>query len=149
MINNKFLLMIFRLIVGGVFIWAAVTKISDPLSFAQDVKNYQLVGQSLSFLTAILLPWVELIAGIFLIIGIFPRSSALIISALLIIFILLVTVTIIRGLEVECGCFGTFSRKADFWLILEDSAWLVMSLVLLLSPANDFCLLKKKYKSIP
>lgn len=139
--------MILRLIVGGVFIWASVTKIADPLAFAQDVRNYRLVGQALSFVTAIILPWVELIAGVCLIIGVFPRSSSLLISGLLVFFIVLVSVTMIRGIDVDCGCFGTFSRKADLWLILEDSAWLVMSLILLFSPANDFCLLKRARKT--
>ena len=143
-LKSKPILIVFRLIVGGVFIWAAVTKIADPLSFAQDVKNYRVVGQTLSFLTAIFLPWVELIAGVSLIIGIFPRSSALVISGLLVFFIILIAVTIIRGIDVDCGCFGTFSRKADFLLILEDSIWLIMSLVLLFSRENDFCLLKRK-----
>ncbi len=141
--KNRLFLLLLRLVVGGVFIWAAVTKIADPLSFAQDVRNYRLVGLSLSFVTAIILPWVELIAGIFLIIGIFPRSGALLISGLLVFFIILVAVTMLRGIDVECGCFGTFSRKADLGLILEDLLWLVMSLALLFSPENDFCLLKK------
>lgn len=148
MLRNKYFLLLLRLIVGGVFIWAAVTKIADPLTFAQDVRNYRLVGQTLSFLTALILPWIELIAGICLIIGVFPRSSALLISGLLTFFILLVAITIIRGIDVECGCFGTFSRKADLWLILEDSVWLTMSLILLFSPANDFSLLRKKNQSL-
>ncbi len=135
--------MLLRLIVGGIFIWAAVTKIADPLSFAQNIRNYRLVGQTLSFATAIILPWLELIAGICLIVGVFPRSSALLVSGLLVFFIILVTVTILRGIDVDCGCFGTFSRKADLWLILEDSLWLAMSLVLLFSSENDFCLLRK------
>lgn len=141
--KNRLFLLLLRLVVGGVFIWAAVTKIADPLSFAQDVRNYRLVGQSLSFVTAIILPWVELLAGVCLIIGIFPRSSALLISGLLVFFIILVAVTMLRGIDVECGCFGTFNRKADLWLILEDLLWLVMSLALLFSPENEFCLLKK------
>ncbi|MCX8160235.1 MAG: DoxX family membrane protein [Candidatus Saccharicenans sp.] len=145
--KNRYFLQLLRFIVGGVFIWAAVTKIADPLAFAQDVRNYRLVGQALSFLTAIILPWVELIAGICLIIGIFPRSAALMISVLLLFFIILVAVTMLRGIDVDCGCFGTFSRKADLWLILEDSLWLVMSLVLLFSPANEFCWLKATKKT--
>jgi uncharacterized membrane protein YphA (DoxX/SURF4 family) len=141
---NKYVLLVFRLIVGGIFIWAGFSKIADPLSFAQNIKNYQLVGQTLSFLTAIFLPWVELIAGFWLIIGLYQKSSALLISCLLFFFIVLVAITKARGLNVDCGCFGTFSRQADWWLIAEDSLWLAISLVLLFSPANDFCLLKGK-----
>lgn len=143
-LRNKIFLLLLRLVVGGVFIWAAVTKIADPLTFAQDVSNYRLVGRTLSFLTAIILPYVELIAGLFLIVGIFPRASALLISGLLMFFIVLVAVTILRGIDVECGCFGTFSRKADIWLIVEDTVWFIMALVLLFSPENDFCLLKPR-----
>ncbi|MDI6845711.1 MAG: MauE/DoxX family redox-associated membrane protein [Candidatus Saccharicenans sp.] len=146
LVNNKLILLLLRIVVGGIFILAAVTKIADPLSFARDVKNYRLVGQTLSFFTAITLPWIELVAGVFLIAGFFPRSSALVVSGLLVFFILLVTVTIIRGIDVTCGCFGTFSRKADLWLIFEDTVWLVMAMVLLLSPGNDFCLLKRSRK---
>ena len=144
MLQNRNVLLIFRLIVGGVFIWAGISKIADPLSFAQNVRNYQLVGPALSFLTAIFLPWVELIAGMWLIVGIYPRSSALLISCLLMFFIVLVLITMARGLDVDCGCFGTFSRRADWQLIAEDSLWLALSLALLFSPANDFCLLRKK-----
>ncbi|MDD8020722.1 MAG: DoxX family membrane protein [Acidobacteriota bacterium] len=144
MLQNKYILLVFRLIVGGVFIWAGVSKIVDPLSFAQDVRSYQLVGQTLSFLTALFLPWVELIAGVWLIAGIYPRASAMLISCLLAFFIILVAITIARGLNVECGCFGTFSRRADIWLIVEDSIWLILSLILLFSPGNDFGLLKKQ-----
>ncbi len=142
--KNKYILFAFRLIVGGIFIWAGVSKIADPLSFAQNIRNYQLVGQSLSFVTAVFLPWVELIAGLWLIIGLYPKSSALLISCLLGFFIVLVAITMARGLNVDCGCFGTFSRQADWWLIAEDSLWLALSLVLLFSPANDFCLFKGK-----
>lgn len=145
--KNRYFLMLLRIIVGGVFIWASVTKIADPLAFAQDVRNYRLVGQTLSFVTAIILPWVELIAGVCLIIGVFPRSSALLISGLLVFFIVLVAITMVRGLDVDCGCFGTFSRKADLGLILEDSLWLIMSLILLFSPSNDFYLLKRPKKT--
>ncbi len=142
MLRNRVFLILFRLIVGGVFIWAAVTKIADPLDFAQNIKNYRVVGQTLSFITAIILPYVELVAGLFLIVGVFPRSSALLISGLLLFFIILVALTVLRGIDVDCGCFGTFSRKADLWLILEDTIWLIMALVLLFSPENEFCLLK-------
>ncbi len=144
MLQNRKVLIIFRLIVGGVFIWAGISKIADPLSFAQNVRNYQLVGPALSFLTAIFLPWVELIAGVWLIVGIYPKSSALLISCLLLFFIVLVLITMARGLDVDCGCFGTFSRRADWRLIAEDSLWLALSLALLFSPANDFCLFRKK-----
>ncbi len=128
MIRNKTVLLLFRLAVGGLFIYAGVLKVTDTLEFAQDVRNYRLAGQSLSFLTAVFLPWLEIIAGFFLVTGIMKRASALLVSFMLAVFILLVGVTIVRGIDVECGCFGALSRNADPGLIVEDLLMLYMAL---------------------
>jgi putative oxidoreductase len=126
-IRNKAVLLAFRLIVGGVFVWAAVLKIRDPLGFAQNIANYRVVGDAIAFWTALVLPWIELAAGAFLIVGLWRRTSALLISMMLAGFIVLVAVTVARGIDVDCGCFGSLSRRADLVLILQDAALLFMS----------------------
>jgi uncharacterized membrane protein YphA (DoxX/SURF4 family) len=128
LIRNRWLLLLFRIIVGGVFIWAGVLKIADPLGFAQSIKNYQVIPHTLAFLTAVILPWVEVLSGAFLIIGVFKRSSALLISLLLVGFIGLVALALIRGIDTSCGCFGSLSRRADFSLILIDTGLLAFAL---------------------
>ena len=128
MIKNKTLLVLFRLVLGGLFIYAGVVKVLDPLDFAQNIRNYRLVGQSLSFIAAVVLPWLEILAGVVLAAGIWTRASALIISGLLVFFILLTLVTILRGLDVDCGCFGALSRKSGLGVIFEDAAMLYMAL---------------------
>jgi putative oxidoreductase len=134
MIKNKALLVLVRLVLGGLFVYAGAVKVLDPLDFAQNIRNYRLVGQSLSFIAAVVLPWLEILAGVALAAGIWKRASALIISGLLVFFILLTLVTIARGLDVECGCFGALSRKSGFGVILEDLGMLFMGLCLLFSP---------------
>ncbi|HUT07671.1 MAG TPA: MauE/DoxX family redox-associated membrane protein [Candidatus Latescibacteria bacterium] len=134
MIKNKTLLVVFRLILGGLFVYAGVVKVLDPLDFAQNIRNYRLVGQSLSFIVAVVLPWLEILAGVALAAGIWKRASALIISGLLVFFILLTLVTIARGLDVECGCFGALSRRSGFGVVLEDLGMLFMGLCLLFAP---------------
>jgi putative oxidoreductase len=131
MIRNRTVLFVFRLILGGLFIYAGILKVGDPLEFAQDVRNYRLAGQSLSFLTAVFLPWLEIVAGFFLVAGIMKRASALVVSSMLVFFILLVILTIVRGLDVDCGCFGALSRRADLGLIAEDLLMLSMALSIL------------------
>ena len=131
MVRNKAVLFVFRLIVGGLFIYAGILKIADPLEFAQDIRNYRLAGQSLSFLIAVFLPWIEIVSGFFLVSGILKGPSALVISSMLGLFILLILITILRGIDVECGCFGALSRKADFRLIIEDIILLYASLCVL------------------
>jgi len=134
MLKNKTLLVIFRLVLGGLFVYAGVVKVVDPLDFAQNIRNYRLVGQSLSFMAAVVLPWLEILAGVALAAGIWKRASALIITGLLVFFILLTLVTIARGLDVECGCFGALSRKSGLGVILEDLGMLFMGLCLLFAP---------------
>ncbi|MCJ7486043.1 MAG: DoxX family membrane protein [Candidatus Aminicenantes bacterium] len=134
MLKNKTLLVVFRLVLGGLFVYAGVIKVLDPLDFAQNIRNYRLVGQSLSFIAAVVLPWLEILAGVALAAGIWKRASALIISGLLVFFILLTLVTIARGLDVDCGCFGALSRRSGFGVVLEDLGMLFMGLCLLFAP---------------
>ncbi len=128
MIRGKLTLFVFRLIVGGVFVWAGALKVADPLEFAQSIKNYQFFPHDMIFFIAIFLPWVEVLSGGFLIFGIFKRSSAAIISLLLAAFIGLVGLALLRGIDTSCGCFGSFSRRADLSLIFADGLLLFFSL---------------------
>jgi uncharacterized membrane protein YphA (DoxX/SURF4 family) len=128
MIRNKYILIAFRLVVGGIFIWAGVSKIIDPLGFAQDIANYRVFPAGISFFLALVLPWMEVICGAFLILGIFRYASALLISGFLAVFLALIIVTIIRGIDIDCGCFGSLGAKVDYKLILADSVLLFFSL---------------------
>jgi putative oxidoreductase len=128
MIRNRWLLLSFRLVVGGVFIWAGVLKVVDPLGFAQSIMNYQVFPRALAFIIALVLPWVEVIAGGLLIVGLFKRSSALLVSLMLIGFIGLVALALARGIDTSCGCFGSLSRRADLSLILTDIGLLYLTL---------------------
>ena len=134
MIRNKAALLVFRLVLGGLFVYAGVVKVFDPLDFAQNIRNYDLVGQSLSFIAAIVLPWLEILAGAFLIAGVWKRGAALVISGLLVFFIILTAVTMIRGLDIDCGCFGALSRKAGWSVVLEDLGMLYLGLCILIEP---------------
>jgi len=128
MTRKRALLLVFRLLVGGVFVYSGLVKILDPLDFAQQVRNYRTVGQDLAFIVAVYLPWLEILAGAFLVAGILKKASAALISLLLGGFIVLVAVTMVRGIDVDCGCFGALSRRADWRLLLEDAVLLGMSL---------------------
>ncbi len=126
--NNRYLHYLFRLILGGVFIWAGIVKITNPIGFAQDIANYQVFPQSISFFLALILPWIEVICGVFVLTGLFLRSSSFFLSGLLAGFLVLIVVTMIRGIDVECGCFGSLGRQVDYKLLITDSALLFFSL---------------------
>ena len=137
MVKDRPILFVFRFVLGGLFVYAGLVKALEPLDFAQNIRNYALVGQSLSFIAAIILPWLEILAGACLVAGIWKRGAALVISGLLIFFIVLTVVTMIRGLDIDCGCFGAIDRKAGLSVILEDLAMLYLGLCLLFAPRTS------------
>lgn len=128
MTRSRWLLLAFRVIVGGVFIWAGLLKIASPLDFAQSVQNYRFFPRDLGFLIALVLPWAEVLSGAFLIASIFKRSAALVLALFLGGFIVLVGLALLRGIDTACGCFGSFSRRADLTLILADAVLLYFTL---------------------
>lgn len=136
MIRNKSVLLAFRVIVGGAFFAAGILKIGDPLEFAQNIKNLRVVSQEISFLAALILPWIEILCGALLITGIFRRPGAFLVSCLLAGFIILVGVTMARGIDTDCGCFGSLSHKADWLLLVQDVLLLFFSLNVLFAKSE-------------
>jgi uncharacterized membrane protein YphA (DoxX/SURF4 family) len=124
-----------------VFIYASLDKIAAPAYFAGTIQNYQLLPDSLINIVAIILPWLELICGILLLAGIWHRSAALIISFLMIAFIVAITSVIIRGLDIECGCFGS-DTSANWARIVEDIFFLTFSLQIVFYPRSRLALEK-------
>ena len=143
-LNNKYLLLLIRVVLGFVFIYAAVTKISDLNGFSQAIYNYKLLPLFLVNILAIILPWVELSAGLLLVFGVSVKENSAIISGLLVIFIIAVLISLFRGLDIECGCFGTIDgAKVGFQKILENIGLLILGFILIKFDSNFFSLLKK------
>ena len=98
---------ILRLLVGGAFVFAGALKVADPAKFALDVGHYRLLPHNLNNLVAILIPWIEITAGSFVLAGIWLRAAALVITGLTVMFFFVIVSALARGLNIECGCFGT------------------------------------------
>ncbi len=97
---------IVALLFGALFIWSGVAKLKDPISFADNVRNFQVIGDPIAPAVALFLPWVEVFAGIALMSGRFAKGGAFIITGLMVFFTLLMGISWIRGLDITCGCFG-------------------------------------------
>ena len=120
---------ILRLALGGIFIAAGVVKIINPAAFASDISNYRMLPHEWINLLAITLPWVEVIAGGLLIVGIWKRTNALLITLMLVVFLVAIGQAVARNLNIECGCFGTVGgRKVGLIAIAEDVAMLAAAL---------------------
>jgi uncharacterized membrane protein YphA (DoxX/SURF4 family) len=97
--------LVLRLLLGGFFVYASLDKIAAPAAFARIVYQWQISGPVASNLVAVMLPWVELLAGSLLILGIWKREAALAIALMLCIFLGAATSVLARGIDVEnCGC---------------------------------------------
>ena len=120
--------LILRLVVGGVFIAAGVLKVLQPATFAADIGNYRLLPHEAINLLAITLPWIEVVAGLLLVLGAWRRASASMIAVMLIVFLLAIGQALARGLDVRCGCFGTVeARKVGLLALGQDTALLAMA----------------------
>jgi uncharacterized membrane protein YphA (DoxX/SURF4 family) len=119
-----------QVILGIVFAWAALAKIGDPRAFAADVHNFRLVPVALENLVAVTLPWVELVAAMALVLGVRARSGAVVSLLLMALFTVAVAAAVARGLDVECGCFGTADGSAvGARKLLENVALLVLAAI--------------------
>jgi len=123
-----------QLALGAIFVIAAIPKIADPPSFAHMIYNYHLVPGALINLMALVMPWIELLCGLALILGIWQATARSIIGALLITFVLAIAINLARGNAIDCGCFDVSAanktrqeRLADMrWVILRDLGILLM-----------------------
>ena len=118
---------------GAVFIWASWSKIMNPNSFADIIRSYQILPQQMVNPAALLLPWVEAACGLCLLCGFFVKGSVLIVDILMIIFILALLFNLIRGVDVDCGCFAvtTPGDKITVFTIARDLSLLAIGLWIL------------------
>jgi len=128
---------ILRLVVGGAFVIAGALKVADPAKFALDVSHYRLVPHELINLVAILVPWIEITAGLFVLAGIWLRAAALVITSLTGLFFFVIASALSRGLNIECGCFGTVGGQHVGLVNLAIDATLFSLAALLARRAGD------------
>ena len=110
-----------EVLLGGLFCYAGVQKHLHAYEFAEAVLAYQLLPQSLVGATAAALPWVEIAAGLCLVVGFKRRSSLIILTALVGGFLVVILITLARGLNIDCGCGLFFQRQVGLGAVAEDA----------------------------
>ena len=151
--RRQLLLLAFRIVLAAVFIYAALQKIGKPLLFADEIGMYGVIEPGfILYLIAIVLPWIEMFCGLALLTGIFMRGAALILTAMTIIFIVVISYrtvgimaaegTPLRQIYFDCGCgFGpTYAWKK----LIEDTILLVFLVAVLFSSSYRFIAGRKK-----
>jgi len=131
-----------RVFLGLLLIMASIEKIHDPGAFAESVANYRLLPPFAVMGVATVLPWIELLSGLFLLIGILVHGSALLISALMLVFIIAILSALMRGLDILCGCYtlDPSASRIGWSKIIENSGLLLLGIVLVISKARRFSL---------
>jgi uncharacterized membrane protein YphA (DoxX/SURF4 family) len=118
-----------RIVLGIIFIYASYDKILHPAAFAKIVHNYQILPDELINLTAIFLPWLELVIGCLILSGIWMPGSVFIGNTLLIVFFCVLVYNKARGLNINCGCFSTSAENSSYTTlyIARDFVFIIIS----------------------
>jgi putative oxidoreductase len=120
-----------RLYLGSLFLFACWHKLLDPHAFAVDIATYQILPLALVNLLAIVLPWVELLTGFMLLLGLRTRAASLLVAAMLAMFTAAISIAVAKGLDLACGCFASQGAAEDpiSWkTIVRDAAWLLLAI---------------------
>ena len=133
LLGSGFIQFLACLMLGGIFIYASIDKIAHPQAFARVLANYRLLPSVTIHGVAAIFPWTECIAGVFLILGVYRRSAALLLSLLLVMFILVTGLNVLRGLNVVCGCFSASGSSPEnpVVVIVRDLLILIPAAVIL------------------
>ena len=114
-----------EVVLGGLFFYAGLQKVLHPYEFAEAVLAYQLLPESLVGVAVAGLPWLEIAAGLCLVAGLKRRSCLLLLTALVAGFLVVILITMARGLSIDCGCGLFFQRQVGMGAVLEDTVLLI------------------------
>ncbi|MBE0541555.1 MAG: DoxX family membrane protein [Verrucomicrobia bacterium] len=94
-----------RWLLGGLMLWAAVSKLAAPTEFLGAIYSYKLpLPQAWLQFAAVLLPWLELLCGLALIADKWTESALTLVLGLCVVFVLATGQAWLRGLDISCGC---------------------------------------------
>lgn len=134
--GHEWICLLARLYLGGVFVVACYHKILHPGVFALDVATYQFLPLWAVNAFALVLPWVELLAGTMLVLGMRVRAAALLVLGMMAAFMVALGWALHQGLDMSCGCFASQAAAADdaisWHTLVRDGSWLALSVYVLL-----------------
>ena len=134
-----------RVFLGLILGWAGIVKIRNPEAFIKIVKAYNLFSEDLVVLWGIFLPWIELVTGVFLVFGLWHKSAVLSSSGLFLLFAAAVSINILRGADIACGCFG-FNDTNLYVVLLQDLIFLICCCFLFFFKSTPYSLDQVLYK---
>ncbi len=146
--SGRFVILGARLVLAALFAAAAAPTILDPVSFARDVENYHLLSPELVAVVAVVLPPLEMVLALALLTGVHARGAAVVTGGLLLGFAGGMAQAIARGIDLDCGCFGSaMAMEVSGWTVARN---LVLALLAgLVAAAPDVVLLAVRRPVVP
>ena len=146
---KNYIIFFIRIGLGIFFLYAAVVKISNIQSFAQAIRSYELIPAQLSLISAIFLPWIELYSGLFILIGLYTKSSGIVALSLMTVFTIAVITALMRGLNIDCGCGASIAglEKVSWLKLLENVFLIYLLFVMIRSKEFIFSVDQLRFKS--
>lgn len=133
-INNTYLLLAARIIVGMMFLIVGIGKISNAAEFAKEIGNYGILPEQFLNIASISVAWLELLIGLFFLFGVEIKASGLLIFLLLFVFTTAVIIAMAKGLNINCGCYSNIaSQKVGMPKVFENVGMMILTLIVLFS----------------
>ncbi len=144
LLSHPLLVALLRVALGAVFIAASIDKIQNPEAFATTIANYRVLPYTLINGVAILLPWLEFVAGALLVLGVWIRANTIIVWGLLFAFCIVISQALLRGLDISCGCFSTNpdAERMSLWTLIWDVIWFSWGILIWVFDQGAYSVLK-------
>ncbi len=101
-----------QLAIGVIFGAAGLAKLGNLPAFAYEIHNFRIIPIPTENVLAMTLPWIEILMGLALVLGIRERAAAVLSALLMTVFTLAVVQALVRDLNINCGCFGKADAQA-------------------------------------
>ena len=109
---------VLRIALGVLFIYAGVLKALDPPAFFKAIENYQMLPPTAAAAAAYALPYLEIFCGTALVVRRLHAGALALLTGLMLVFIAALLAAWLRGLEIDCGCFGAGDGRIYYGLAL-------------------------------
>ena len=130
-----------RWLLGALLVWAGALKIGHPVDLASAIAGFRLLPAALAAPLAVILPYFEVLLGLYLLAGLFTRVAAWVAAAQFLVYAAAIASAVVRGIPANCGCFGPGDAAvADWPHVAFDLALAAVAMLIALRAPGAFAL---------
>jgi putative oxidoreductase len=143
------IVLLLRVVLGAILVVAGAAKVGHGTEFASQIAGFRLLPQPVIAPLALLLPFLEILDGGYLIVGMFTRAAAWVAVAMFAVFDAAIASAVVRGMTVSCGCFGPNDRTVTTWAEVARDAVFVLLAVVVALRAPGMLALDRRIRNAP